>query len=131
MHELSLCRAIAETAIDHAGGRTIERIQLRIGHFRQVVPETLQFCWRMRSETTDLAGCELAGLRVPKRVRLGLGFSQQLVRPFRSMTVAELSRVPAWSTQCRHVDGPAAGRGATASKPVGRRARHPPPSTSG
>ncbi|MGI9596045.1 MAG: hydrogenase maturation nickel metallochaperone HypA [Acidimicrobiales bacterium] len=69
MHELSLCRAIADTAIDHAGGRPIERIQLRIGHFRQVVPETLQHCWQVRSETTDLAGCELDVEYVPGRIR--------------------------------------------------------------
>lgn len=68
MHELSLCKAIADTAVDHAGGRPVERIQLRIGHFRQVVPETLQYCWQMRSETTDLAGCVLDVDYVPARV---------------------------------------------------------------
>jgi len=59
MHELSLCSAIADTAIDHANGQEIERISLRIGHLRQIVPETLQFCWNMRTETGQLAGCQL------------------------------------------------------------------------
>ncbi|MGI9616992.1 MAG: hydrogenase maturation nickel metallochaperone HypA [Acidimicrobiales bacterium] len=59
MHELSLCRAIADTALEHANGRPIERIRLRIGHFRQVVPDTLHFCWQMRTENTPLAGCVL------------------------------------------------------------------------
>ncbi len=59
MHELSLCKAIADTATDHAGGRTITRISLQIGHFRQVVPETLQNCWDMRSGDGPLAGCVL------------------------------------------------------------------------
>lgn len=59
MHELSLCRAIADTAMEHANGRPIERIRLQIGHFRQVVPDTLQFCWQMRTENTQLAGCVL------------------------------------------------------------------------
>jgi branched-chain amino acid transport system ATP-binding protein len=36
-----------------------------------------------------LDGRELTGLPPHARVRLGLGLSQQLVRPFRSMTVAE------------------------------------------
>ena len=68
MHELSLCRAIADTAIEHAGGRRVERIQLRVGHLRQVVPETLQYCWALRCEGTELAGCELAVDHVPAAV---------------------------------------------------------------
>lgn len=65
MHELSLCGAIADTVLEHAGGRTVERIQLRLGHFRQVVPETLQFCWDMRVEDTELNGCRLDVDHVP------------------------------------------------------------------
>ena len=59
MHELSLCGAMAETALEHAAGRPIERIRLRIGHFRQVVPATLQFCWEVRVDGTALEGCAL------------------------------------------------------------------------
>lgn len=60
MHELSLCRAIADTVRDHAAGRDVSRVTVRIGHFRQVVPTTLEFCWEMVTEGTDLAGCSLA-----------------------------------------------------------------------
>lgn len=69
MHELALCKAIAETATDHAGGRAVRSIHLRIGHFRQVVPETLQFCWEMRTEGTELDGCGLVVDYVPAVVR--------------------------------------------------------------
>lgn len=65
MHELSLCRAIADTATDHADGRNIERIRLQVGYFRQVVPETLEFCWRMRTDGTDLEGCALEVNHIP------------------------------------------------------------------
>ena len=65
MHELSLCGAIADTATEHAGGRPIESIRLRIGHFRQVVPETLRFCWKARVAGTMLEGCELVVDHVP------------------------------------------------------------------
>jgi hydrogenase nickel incorporation protein HypA/HybF len=68
MHELSLCRAIADMATEHAKGRAIERIQLRVGHFRQVVPETLRYCWDMRCEGTALEGCELVVDHVPATI---------------------------------------------------------------
>lgn len=68
MHELSLCAAIADTAIDHAEGRAIRRINLRVGFFRQVVPETLQFCWEMRSKGTLLDGCDRAVEHVPATI---------------------------------------------------------------
>ncbi len=36
-----------------------------------------------------LAGREIGGLAVERRARLGLGLSQQIVRPFRTMSVAD------------------------------------------
>ncbi len=68
MHELSLCQAIADTAVANADGRDVERIRLRIGHFRQVVPETLQSCWRMRRSDGPLARCELDVEYVPATI---------------------------------------------------------------
>jgi hydrogenase nickel incorporation protein HypA/HybF len=59
MHELALCGAIAEIARRRAGERHVEVIHLRIGELRQVVPDTLQFCWTMVTEDTSLAGCTL------------------------------------------------------------------------
>lgn len=69
MHELSLCHAIAATVSEHAAGRPVHRIRLRVGHFRQVVPETLQFCWEARAKDSNLAGCELEVIDVPAVVR--------------------------------------------------------------
>jgi hydrogenase nickel incorporation protein HypA/HybF len=65
MHELSICRAIAATATDHAGGRSVASVRLRIGHFRQVVPETLAHCWELHTKGTDLDGCRLEVDYVP------------------------------------------------------------------
>ncbi len=65
MHELSLCQAIAATVSDHAAGRRVTRVRLQVGHFRQVVPETLQFCWEGRSRDTNLAHCRLEIVDVP------------------------------------------------------------------
>lgn len=65
MHELSLCGAIADVATRHAGPRQVKVIHLRIGQLRQVVPDTLAFCWTLVSEGTDLAGSVLDVERVP------------------------------------------------------------------
>jgi hydrogenase nickel incorporation protein HypA/HybF len=65
MHELSICSAIAGTARDHAGGRQIKAVRLQIGHFRQIVPETLSYCWGIHTKETDMDGCELIVDYVP------------------------------------------------------------------
>jgi hydrogenase nickel incorporation protein HypA/HybF len=65
VHELSLCREIASTAARHANGRRVTRVGVRIGYFRQVVPDSLQFCWPFVTEDTGLAGSELDIEHVP------------------------------------------------------------------
>ena len=65
MHELSICGAIADIAADHANGRQVRRIELRIGHLRQVVPETLQWCWDAHTRDGPFEGCALAVDHVP------------------------------------------------------------------
>lgn len=65
MHELSLCRAIVDTVTNRAAGRAVRSVHLSVGHFRQVVPDTLRFCWDLSVEHTDLAGCELVVDHIP------------------------------------------------------------------
>lgn len=65
MHELALCEAIADTVNRYADGQGVERVEVRIGHFRQVVPDSLIFSWELLTEGTNLAGCELAIDHVP------------------------------------------------------------------
>lgn len=65
MHELSVAQAIADAAVRRADGRRIERVEVRIGHFRQVVPDSLTFSWQLLTDGTDLDGCELAIEQVP------------------------------------------------------------------
>jgi hydrogenase nickel incorporation protein HypA/HybF len=54
VHELSICSAIADAVNEHAKGRPVELIRLRIGHFRQIVPETLQYCWSLQTDDSPL-----------------------------------------------------------------------------
>ncbi len=59
MHELSLCGAIYEIADRAAAGRQVSVIHLQVGRLRQVVPDTLTYCWAMVCEDTPLAGSRL------------------------------------------------------------------------
>ena len=45
MHELAISSAVLESVLRHAGGRRVTSVQLRVGHLRQVVPDSLDFYW--------------------------------------------------------------------------------------
>jgi hydrogenase nickel incorporation protein HypA/HybF len=59
VHELSLCQAIAGVAKSHAAGRHVERVRVRIGALRQVVPESLSFCWTLLRDAEGMPDAEL------------------------------------------------------------------------
>ena len=69
MHELSLCGAIADIVTRRAGERHVAAVHLRIGALRQVVPDTLAFCWTMVTDDTDLQGAVLEVERVDAVLR--------------------------------------------------------------
>ena len=53
MHELSLCHAIAGVVKPHAAGRHVDVIRVQVGALRQVVPESLEFCWSLVCQYFD------------------------------------------------------------------------------
>jgi len=69
MHELSLCHAIAGVVKPHAAGRHVDVVRVQVGALRQVVPETLSFCWTLVREHEDMADAELELELVAARVR--------------------------------------------------------------
>jgi hydrogenase nickel incorporation protein HypA/HybF len=69
VHELSVAQAIADTASAHARDRAVQKVCVRIGYLRQVVPESLLFSWQLVTDGTPLAGCELEIEHVPAVVR--------------------------------------------------------------
>ncbi|WP_368861258.1 hydrogenase maturation nickel metallochaperone HypA [Frankia sp. AgB32] len=103
MHELSICRSVADIVSRHAAGRRVSRVRLRVGALRQVVPATLVHCWDLACagqpavDVAVLAGSVLAGSvltgsvltgsvleveSVPARVRCRrCGEQRELVRP--------------------------------------------------
>ncbi len=68
MHELSLCSAIADIASRRAGDRGVEVVHVRIGLLRQVVPDSLLFCWSLLTADTELDGATLEIERVAAAV---------------------------------------------------------------
>jgi hydrogenase nickel incorporation protein HypA/HybF len=69
VHELSICGAIGDIVSRRAGGRAVRVINIRVGQLRQVVPDTLAYCWEMVSADTSLEGARLAVEQVPARLR--------------------------------------------------------------
>lgn len=65
MHELSLCNSIRGIVTRAAGDRRVETVHVRVGQLRQVIPDTLAYCWGLVTEGTDLAGSRLAIDSVP------------------------------------------------------------------
>jgi hydrogenase nickel incorporation protein HypA/HybF len=68
MHELSLCHAIAGVVKSHAAGRHVEVVRVRVGALRQVVPDSLMFCWTIVRDHEDMSDAELELELVPGTV---------------------------------------------------------------
>jgi hydrogenase nickel incorporation protein HypA/HybF len=65
MHELSIAEAIAAVADRHARGRRVSRIEVSVGHLRQVVPSALSFAFELVVQGSALEGAELVLEEVP------------------------------------------------------------------
>src|SRR3954451_14198211 len=59
MHELALAEAVIAIATEHARGRPVAKVELQVGHLRQVVPSSLTFSFELLAEGTPLEGAEL------------------------------------------------------------------------
>lgn len=69
MHELSICQSIVGAVERHAAGRPVRAVHLTVGALRQIVPDTLAYCWSLVNEDTPLAGSELVVEQVPAAFR--------------------------------------------------------------
>jgi hydrogenase nickel incorporation protein HypA/HybF len=65
VHELSIADAVVRIASAHASGRRVRRVELRVGHLRQVVPSALKFAFELLANGTPLEGAELVIEDVP------------------------------------------------------------------
>jgi hydrogenase nickel incorporation protein HypA/HybF len=60
MHELSIAESVLEIVSRHARGRRVQRVELKVGHLRQVVPSALEFAFELLADGTCAQGAELA-----------------------------------------------------------------------
>lgn len=65
MHELSIAESIVQIASRHANGRRVTKVQVKVGHLRQVVPSALTFGFELVAEGTPVEGAELEMEEVP------------------------------------------------------------------
>src|SRR3954468_419875 len=79
MHELAIADSVVRIASAHAAGRKVCKVDLRVGHLRQVVPSALEFSFALVAEGTELEGAELVIEVVPAGGRcLACGFDGPL-----------------------------------------------------
>jgi hydrogenase nickel incorporation protein HypA/HybF len=69
VHELSLSRAILDSALRHAEGKRVKSVRLRVGALRQVVPGTLAFYFELTARGTPCEGADLEQQGVPAILR--------------------------------------------------------------
>jgi hydrogenase nickel incorporation protein HypA/HybF len=65
MHELAIAESVVRIAANHARGRSVTRVELKVGHLRQVVPDALAFAFALVAEGTEVEGAELVMEEVP------------------------------------------------------------------
>ncbi len=54
-----MCQAIAGVVKSYADGRHVDLVRVKIGALRQVVPESLSFCWTLLRGYEDMPDAEL------------------------------------------------------------------------
>ncbi|MCW3013651.1 MAG: hydrogenase nickel insertion protein HypA [Solirubrobacterales bacterium] len=69
MHELSVSSAVVDTAVKHAAGRQVLLVSVRLGHLRQVVPDSLVFFFDLCARDTVCEGARLEYEVVAARLR--------------------------------------------------------------
>ena len=68
MHELAISSAVLESVLRHAEGRRVTSVKLRVGHLRQVVPDSLEFYWDIVTREGICEGSVLEQEVIPARL---------------------------------------------------------------
>jgi hydrogenase nickel incorporation protein HypA/HybF len=82
MHELSIAQSLVEIVSRHADGRRVERVEIKVGHLRQVVPSALEFAFELLASGTCIEGAELLIEDVPARGRCRACGAETTMREF-------------------------------------------------
>jgi hydrogenase nickel incorporation protein HypA/HybF len=79
LHELSIAESVVRVAVRQADGRKVTKVQMKVGHLRQVVPSSLAFGFGLLAEGTPAEGAELEIEQVPAEGRCrGCGVESRL-----------------------------------------------------
>jgi hydrogenase nickel incorporation protein HypA/HybF len=65
LHELAIAESVVQIADRHANGRRVTKVQLKVGHLRQVVPSALAFSFELVAQGTPIEGAQLEMEEVP------------------------------------------------------------------
>jgi hydrogenase nickel incorporation protein HypA/HybF len=65
LHELAIAESVVQIASRHANGRRVTKVQLKVGHLRQVVPSALSFSFELVAQDTPVEGAQLEMEVVP------------------------------------------------------------------
>ncbi len=65
MHELAIAQSVVNIACRHAGDQRVTRVDLRVGHLRQVVTSALTFSFELVAQGTAVEGAELIITAIP------------------------------------------------------------------
>jgi hydrogenase nickel incorporation protein HypA/HybF len=68
MHEMAISSAVLESVLRHAAGRRVSEVRLRVGHLRQVVPDSLSFYWDIVTRDSVCEGSALDMELIPARL---------------------------------------------------------------
>jgi hydrogenase nickel incorporation protein HypA/HybF len=69
LHELSIAESVVRIAGRQADGRRVTKVQMKVGHLRQVVPSALAFSFELVAHGTPIEGAELEIEQVPAKGR--------------------------------------------------------------
>lgn len=64
MHEMAIAGSVLDGALKHAEGRRVTHVQLKVGHLRQVVTDSLTFSWELITKGTPAEDAVLGIERV-------------------------------------------------------------------
>ena len=79
MHELSIAESVVRIASRQADGRRVTKVQMKVGHLRQVVPSALAFGFELLAEGTPVEDAVLEMEQVPAEGRCrGCGAESRL-----------------------------------------------------
>jgi hydrogenase nickel incorporation protein HypA/HybF len=69
MHEMALATGILGVVLDVADEEPVQRVRVRVGTLQRVVPDSLQFSFRLLADGTPASDALLEIKQVPARIR--------------------------------------------------------------